>query len=73
MFFKGDKKEIIINGMKCEHCKEKVINTLEKIDNVEKIKIDLNSGKTIIYYKNSLDMDIISKEINKLGYEIVND
>lgn len=73
MFFKGDKKEIIIKGMKCEHCKEKVINTLEKIDNVEKIKIDLNSGKTIIYYKNSLDMDTISKEINKLGYEIIND
>ena len=73
MFFKGDKKEIIIKGMKCEHCKEKVINALEKIDNVEKIKIDLNSGKTIIYYKNSLDMDTISKEINKLGYEIVND
>ena len=73
MFFKGDKKEIIIKGMKCEHCKEKVINTLEKIDNVEKIKIELNSGKTIIYYKNSLDMDTISKEINKLGYEIVND
>ena len=73
MFFKGDKKEIIIKGMKCEHCKEKVINTLEKIDNVEKIKIELNSGKTIIYYKNSLDMDTISKEINKLGYEIIND
>lgn len=65
-----NKLEIAIKGMHCEHCKKRIEEALKSIDNIQKLKIDLKSGKTIIKYTGELDISIINNIITELGYEI---
>ena len=62
--------EIVIKGMHCEHCKKRIEEALKKVENIQKLKIDLKSGKTIIKYTGELDISIINNIITELGYEI---
>ncbi len=62
--------EIVIKGMHCEHCKKRIEEALKKVENIQKLKIDLKSGKTIIKYTGDLDISIINNIITELGYEI---
>ena len=65
-----NKLEIVIKGMHCEHCKKRIEEALKKVENIQKLKIDLKSGKTIIKYTGKLDISIINNIITELGYEI---
>ncbi len=65
-----NKIEIIINGMHCEHCKKRVEEALNKIENVNKVKVDLKTGKTIITSKDIVDFSTIEETIKNLGYEV---
>ena len=65
-----NKLEIVIKGMRCEHCKKRIEEALKKVENIQKLKIDLKSGKTIIKYTGELDISIINNIITELGYEI---
>ena len=66
-------KKIIfkVEGMKCEHCKEKVYNALIKLDNVKKVDINLKKKEVTIIIDKKYDIDIlmIKDIINNLGYQ----
>lgn len=66
--FKSDKKVFQVEGMKCEHCANKVINTLEKIENIKKVKVDLKKGEVTCLYKDSINEEDVIKAIEDLGY-----
>ena len=66
-----NKLEIVIKGMHCEYCKKRIEEALKKVENIQKLKIDLKSGKTIIKYTGELDISIINNIITELGYEII--
>lgn len=66
------KKMIIkINGMVCMHCAKTVTETLEKQENVLKVKVDLKKKEALVIYKDNLDIDLIKNIINNLDYEFV--
>lgn len=71
MFNKKIKKEIIIEGMMCEHCKTKVEKALSEITNVSKVKVNLQEKKATIYSKNSINEQDIKNAILQLGYKII--
>lgn len=71
MFNKKIKKEIIIEGMMCEHCKAKVEKALSEITNVSKVKVNLQDKKATIYSKNSINEQDIKNAILQLGYKII--
>lgn len=66
------KKMIIkINKMACMHCAKTITETLEKQDNILKVKVDLKKKEALIIYKDNLDIDLIKNIINDLDYEFV--
>ncbi len=60
---------IIVEGLTCNACVNKIENTLKKIKNIIDIKVHLNSGLIDIYYQqNKFDDDVIKSKIIDLGY-----
>ena len=48
--FNKEKTIIKIEGMKCQHCAAKVLNALEHIEGVKKVKINLDKNTVVIPY-----------------------
>ena len=70
MFNKKIKKVITIEGMMCEHCKEKVEKSLLELDNVTKVKVSLKDKTATIYSSVSIPDEDIIDTINKLNYKV---
>ena len=60
---------LLVKGMTCNHCKETVTDAINICNGVEDIKINLDSGETLIYGKNLNDKEIITS-INDVGFSI---
>jgi copper chaperone CopZ len=70
--FKKVKKTIVkIDGMSCVHCKMKVTSTLEKLDGVDKVKVNLSKKEAVIYSKNEISEKLIKEVIEDLDYKVV--
>lgn len=69
--FNKEKTIIKIEGMKCQHCASKVLNTLEHIEGVKKLKINLDKQEAIIKSKEKLDINMLKKAITDLDYEVI--
>lgn len=70
MFNKKIKKVITIEGMMCEHCKEKVVKSLLKLDGITKVKVSLKDKTATIYSSVSIPDEDIIDTINKLDYKV---
>ena len=57
------KKEILISGMKCEGCANRVKNALSEIEGIENIEVDLENKKA------TLETEIVSNETIKNAIE----
>ena len=66
-------KQIIINidGMKCIHCAKKVEDSLKNIENIKSVKVNLDKNNAIIKYKDTVDIDLIKKNIEELDYKFI--
>lgn len=71
MFNKKIKKVVTIEGMMCEHCKNKVETSLSSINNVSKVKVNLKDKTATIYSTASINNEYIKKIIKKLDYQII--
>lgn len=71
MFNKKIKKVVTIEGMMCEHCKNKVETSLSSINNVSKVKVNLKDKTATIYSTVSINNEDIKKIIKKLDYQII--
>lgn len=54
MFNKKIKTIIKVEGMSCNHCANKVITSLEELEEVSKVKVDLKSKEVTILSKEAL-------------------
>ncbi|MCI7558731.1 MAG: heavy-metal-associated domain-containing protein [Clostridium sp.] len=70
MFNKKIKKVITIEGMMCEHCKEKVEKSVLKLDGITKVKVSLKDKTATIYSSVSIPDEDIIDTINKLDYKV---
>ena len=71
MFNKKIKKVVTIEGMMCEHCKNKVETSLSSINNVSKVKVNLKDKTATIYSTASINNEDIKKIIKELDYQII--
>ena len=73
--FNKNKKIFKVDGMKCEHCKEKVIDALMKIDEIKKVNVNLDKKEVIIVPEKNkeINLDKIKNIINDLGYKYMGD
>lgn len=71
MFRKKSKKILTIEGMKCEKCSLRVSNILTNIDNITKVKVNLEDKKVVITYFDSLSDEIIKSRLEEAGYKVI--
>ena len=60
---------ITVNGMKCQHCASTTKNTLEGIDGISSVRVELETGQ--VHFDGTADMDVIKTAISKAGFEVV--
>ena len=62
---------LIINGMMCGGCENRVKNAIKNIEGVENVTADHNTGKVIIVSNNEVSEEIIKETLEDIGYEVV--
>lgn len=61
---------ITVKGMSCNHCKASVQETLSKLEGVEDVQVDLQSGKVDYKETSPVEVDTLRKAIEKIGFEV---
>lgn len=61
---------IIVSGMTCGHCVNSVTEELSKISGVEKVEVDLASGKVDIETNEEIARIKLEAAIKEAGYEL---
>ena len=66
-------KELKINikGMECGGCENRVETAIKKLEGIETVSADHESGDVVITSKDEINKDAILEVIDNLGYEIV--
>ena len=62
---------LIINGMMCGGCENRVKNAIKNIEGVENVTADHNTGKVIVISNNEVSEEIIKEALEDIGYEVV--
>ena len=62
---------LIVNGMMCGGCENRVKNDIKNIEGVENVTADHNTGKVIIISNNEVSEEIIKETLEDIGYEVV--
>lgn len=61
-----------VNGMTCDHCEKAVRGALEELNGVQGSEVDINSGRVVVMYDDSLvTKDEMTEAIEEQGYDVV--
>jgi copper-transporting P-type ATPase V len=63
--------DLTVEGMTCGSCSARVQRTLEKQEGIERADVNFATGRARVYAADALDLDEISRAIDKLGYHLV--
>lgn len=64
------KKTVIVGGMTCEHCRNRVEKCINEIDGAA-AKVNLNKKEAVVSMEKEISDEIIRAAIEKAGYEVV--
>ena len=64
-------KEILIEGMHCNHCVDAVKKALSEIDGVSEVKVDLKKNIAVVDVEN-VDDGVLADAIDSIGFEATN-
>jgi len=62
---------LIVNGMMCEGCENRVKNAVKNIEGVENVTANHNTGKVTVISNNQVSKEIIKETLQDIGYEVV--
>lgn len=65
------KKTIVIEGMHCNRCAERLQLELSEIDGLKSAKVSFKNKKAVINYKGLFPKDVIEKVVEKTGYTAI--
>jgi len=65
------KKELIIEGMSCNHCKMSVEKELNALDQVESAEVFLDEKKAVVEFKEKVSKEVLEKVIDEAGYKLI--
>ena len=60
-----------VKGMSCEHCRQAVTKAVQSVSGVKNVNVDLASGRVSWEETGPVDVELIKKAIDKLGFEAV--
>jgi copper chaperone CopZ len=56
--------------MSCQHCAKTVKKTLEEIDGITNVAVDLETGEVTFEEARPADNELMREKIKKAGYEL---
>ena len=59
-----------VKGMSCQHCAKTVKKTLEAIDGIANVAVDLETGEVTFDEIRPVDNELMREQIKKAGYEL---
>ncbi|MBN1969954.1 MAG: heavy-metal-associated domain-containing protein [Candidatus Delongbacteria bacterium] len=62
------KKKIKVSGMSCNHCKDNVKKTLETLDGLSYVDVNLENGE-VSFDCDIFDEVLISSKIEEIGFD----
>lgn len=62
---------LIVNGMMCGGCENRVKNAIKNIEGVKNVTADHNTGKVIVISDNEVSEENIKEALEDIGYEVV--
>ena len=62
---------LMVNGMMCGGCENRIKNAIKNIEGVENVTADHNTGKVIVISNNEVSEEIIKETLEDIGYEVV--
>ena len=62
---------LIVNGMMCGGCENRVKNAIKNIEGVENVTADHNTGRVMVISDNEVSEEIIKEALEDIGYEVV--
>ena len=68
LFGKKKTLDLLISGMHCEKCVEKVVKAIKTIGGCSAI-VDLATGKAKVTIPEAIDVNLIIEAIKKLGFD----
>ena len=60
-----------VTGMTCAHCKTAVANEIGRLDDVERVDVDLTSGTVTVHATAPVDRADIAAAVDEAGYALV--
>ena len=64
-------RELIIDGMMCEHCKKSVEKALLSIDGITEVTINLDEKKANVKMNKDIAIEMFEKTIQDAGYNLI--
>lgn len=68
---KNMKKIITIEGMSCEHCKNRVETVLKQVEGVANAKVNLKEKKATVSIKDNVSDDLLKEAVKEAGFNPV--
>jgi copper ion binding protein len=59
-----------VTGMTCEHCVRSVTEEVSEIDGVQRVDVDLESGRLTVTSQDPLPVDDVREAVTEAGYEL---
>ena len=64
------KKELTIEGMKCEGCASTVVEKLQSIAGVERVVVDLATKQSIVERQTEIDEAAVNQALSDTNYHV---
>lgn len=65
------RKSIIVAGMSCKHCVNRVEKALSEVEGISSISIDLENGKVEFICEKDISEEAIKELIEDAGYDVI--
>ena len=64
------KKEILLEGMSCNHCKMRVEKALSELEGVNNVSVDLEAKKATLDIVGGVGDAILKEAVEDAGYDV---
>ena len=59
-----------VSGMTCDHCVRAVTEEVSKVDGVEVVDVELDSGRMVVTSDGDVTDEAIAAAVDEAGYEL---
>lgn len=66
------KKRMIVDGMSCGHCTARVKKTLEEINGISNVVVDLDSKTVVFECTDDIKDSDLKYAVEEAGYDVIN-